>query len=1145
MERNRIRQEEDLERKNLKYLSLVRLTILTAMVVFSVMPITMNAEVHNLNTGFNYSTIQAAIDNVSTLDGHTLMVYPGIYTENVIVHKSLTIKSTSGNPADTIINASDPSSDVMSITADNVLIANLTLTGADGGFMPTHGVKISANNCTLINNKLHHNGISVTLSAHYNHSKIINNEIYSNKYLAAILMDSGGKGHYVFNNSIHSNDGKVIYLKSDNCTLENNSIVSNVGRAIDISGDYNEIKGNYIENNEYGIYLTGALNNNITNCTIVNSSSWDFYSTNSVDNTIQDTLINQTKVSFTGLDVALKSVLNPPADPSYAVNIGKYLNITNNSANSWIYLNVSYLPSDLGGMDESKLKLYKHVGAAWQLVPGSDVNTVDDFVYANITSFSVFAPMASKNLVHNLNTGFNYSTIQAAIDNVSTLDGHTLMVYPGIYTENVIVNKSLTIKSTSGNPADTIVNASTTSDHVFDVTVNNVTISGFTIKDAGSPNKAGIYLNNVDNCTISNNNLSDNGYGICLNSSSNNYVEGNILDDNHHGIHLEAYSNNNTLRNNTVRFNSDGIYMESSSNNTVIANILSNNNESGVISPGGTYSLLLINNTIYDNYNGIRLTSFNSIIMGNNLSNNYYGIYMAYDGNNVIANNTALNNTYGFYLYNSWYDRIDYNNITGNYIGIISLYNSLHTNFTGNIISGNINYGIELSDASYFNLTENNLSNNKINLFVGGSIPKRYNHSIDTSNTVNGKPVYYLFNKKDMVLDDLDTKHITIANCTNITVINNNVSDGDPISLVFTQDSYILNNTASDNYYGIRIYFSSNNTIANNFISESGDSGILLYDSHSNNILNSSLLNNHWFGVHVLYSTSTTISSNTISGNPSGGVDITGSNNTWIYNNTIILNDKAIEATYSNNISIIDNNLSLSKDDGVYFSGVVNAVIKDNIINSNNSYCGVVLYNSNNTEIIGNGIRNSTKESGISLTFACNNTIANNTLSNNRMGIQLSVSSNDNKIINNTVSLNEWEGIRLEGCCENNIICDNTAYLNTKIGIILWNSSNNEVINNTANFNGWEGIRLFNGSNNNIVSGNDASYNVVYHGILVWLCDNNTITNNIVSGNNDTGIRIHDSNNTYVFNNTVCSTRNIDIYTSGGCLLYTSPSPRD
>jgi parallel beta-helix repeat protein len=94
------------------------------------------------------------------------------------------------------------------------------------------------------------------------------------------------------------------------------------------------------------------------------------------------------------------------------------------------------------------------------------------------------------------------------------------------------VNKSLTINSTSGNPADTVVLAANPDADVFSVTADSVTISGFTVQGADEWLSAGIHLNSTINCIIANNNVSNNFFGFLLRNSSNNSIYHNAIANN-------------------------------------------------------------------------------------------------------------------------------------------------------------------------------------------------------------------------------------------------------------------------------------------------------------------------------------------------------------------------------------------------------------------------------------------------------------------------------------------------------------------------------------------------------------------------------------------------------------------------------------
>ena len=312
--------------------------------------------------------------------------------------------------------------------------------------------------------------------------------------------------------------------------------------------------------------------------------------------------------------------------------------------------------------------------------------------------------------VHNIDTGLSYAAIQEAINADATLDGHTIQVDAGVYHENVVVNKSVSL--VGENKFTTIVDGRALGS-VINITANRVNVTGFTIQNSKFGYN-GIYINHSSGDNISQNVVKNNYNGIYVYSSVGSNVRGNDVQSNEYGIHLYG-SSNCDISGNDASINVNGIHLDVSANNTLAGNRVSSNTGNGIYLYGSSNNTLVGNNAFSNHGRGIRLHfSSDNKLLDNVVSSNGYGIYLYGSGKNILnGNDASFNNESGMFLVGSSGNSIGGNVLTNNVFGVW-LINSDSNAVSGNNVSSNDEYGARFWNSSFNVFFHNNFIGNLI-----------------------------------------------------------------------------------------------------------------------------------------------------------------------------------------------------------------------------------------------------------------------------------------------------------------------------------------------------------------------------------------------------------------------------------------------
>jgi len=271
---------------------------------------------------------------------------------------------------------------------------------------------------------------------------------------------------------------------------------------------------------------------------------------------------------------------------------------------------------------------------------------------------------------------------------------------------------------------------------------------------------------------------------------------------------------------------------------------------------------------------GVLLNSKSNItVMNLNLSGFALGVKVTNGSGNNFLNNTILNTGTAFLLDGSSNNSLTNNTVDACTSGFVSLNPGIKLqNATGNTLTNNsvsnCGAGILLTGSGSNTMTGNTMSANDMNFNVSGAADADYYNTIDTSNLVDSKPIYYLVGQIGAVVDAstnagtlfcIDCDQLT---ATGLSITNNLVG----IYLRNTTNSVLSGNTVTNSGEGITVEFCSDNVLKGNQSS-----------------------NNTWAGIALRNSTGNRVVGNFASANGSTnfgyGLDVSSSSGNMVYNN--------------------------------------------------------------------------------------------------------------------------------------------------------------------------------------------------------------------------------------------------------------------
>ncbi|HOI57953.1 MAG TPA: PKD domain-containing protein [Methanoculleus sp.] len=454
----------------------------------------------------DYTTIQSAVDAASS--GDTIYVLPGTYSRFEVGKPHLTIQALPG---------------------DELVI--LDCNGGEGPRVPSD----SSQDAT---------------------GTILDGFTFVNPGSVIKLGNYGPASDSIIRNCMIIGMTDRMSPKGSNITFENNTIIDAIG-------------------NEFGAPAFILRLRDATDCNIINNTFINVTSTEGII-TLRDTTTTNNTIAGNTFD----STCNGNA--FYFRDAGENNRIHQNNNVSGVALhagttapvNISWNTTAPVTYTYDGVEHTDFVGNFWSSYAASDADGdgildtphvlpsglgTDHAPLAGAWEDGVIASPAPEPKTWYVGEGGDYAAIQAAVDAAAA--GDTIVVKDGAYTENVLVDRALTLMTENG-PASVTVTAAVPAKPVFDLRADGIAVRGFTTRGPTNEHVASIESVGYDDCLIIGNDCGGGCYnGIHLGGNATNctITENSCHGNTKRGISLRDDACGNFVYNNTCTGNADQI----------------------------------------------------------------------------------------------------------------------------------------------------------------------------------------------------------------------------------------------------------------------------------------------------------------------------------------------------------------------------------------------------------------------------------------------------------------------------------------------------------------------------------------------------------------------------------------------------------